>query len=96
MMQSELVDRQLKVADAVCFGFGHCPGTDIDLHRGQQQLGYIERGVARFAYMHIVGFGDAGANMDVVGPLRCNRGFTAEFAATGGIVVADKHACRRR
>lgn len=48
--QSELVDRDLEITDAVVFRLRHVPGAHVHLHRWQHERGHIDRGIARGAH----------------------------------------------
>ncbi len=90
------VHRQLEIADPVGFGFRHFTGAHIDLHRGQDERGHVQRGVALFAESDELLLGGLGIELDIALTLGLHRGLPDGVAAAGHVVVAKVELGLRR
>ena len=96
MPSSELVDRHFEVALAGVVRLRKVAAPDVDLDRGDDELGQLQRGVARLAHLHELILAHAVADMDVVRPLLGDRRLPFDVASAGRVVVAHEKARLRR
>ena len=80
---AEHVDRHAKVAHAIRFGRRQSASTNVHLHRRDDQVGHVERGVAVGPHPHERRFVDSVADVRIGATLLIDRRFAHGGTPTG-------------